>query len=209
MSSTILVKTIAGAGLAGGMAGGSYLVSTYLFPRKDQFSNKTIQDHINSLKLKLISSLDKSKVAKQWEEEYKLDEANIKSAIPEAITWEKFRDWCETSLQLKKSEHENLVSKVQKWCTVGTIEDRISRKSGKSLISEEGFTSDWENIYTTNNQAADRKTLGLEENQNSGKKQTDIETIKSFCRVEKRKDFLADKKGDSFDKVEKWCTKSN
>ncbi|AEG73599.1 hypothetical protein MHF_1363 [Mycoplasma haemofelis Ohio2] len=209
MSSTILTKSIAGAGLAGGIAGGSYLASPYLLPKKEESPNTTIEDHINSLKLKLISSLEQSKVAKQWEEEYKLDEANIKASMPEASTWEKFKEWCGTSLQLKKSEHESLVSKVQKWCTIGTIEDRISRKSGKSLISEEGATDDWEKIYTTNNQSADRTALGLEGSPNNTKKQSDIDAIKAFCKQEKKKDFLAENKESSFDRVEKWCTKTS
>ncbi|AEG73594.1 hypothetical protein MHF_1358 [Mycoplasma haemofelis Ohio2] len=189
---------LAGAGAAGGgLAGGIHLLK----------STPTIQDQLKSLEL--ISSLDPSKVDAQWNEEFTLDSERIKAAIPSVNSGQELKNWCSDSLKKESKGNDDLIVQVKKWCTIGTIEERLSRKKGKAFIVDTEDT-EWEKIYNNNTTGSDRKAIGLDENKDdSAKKDSDKKAIKAFCTKEKGNKFLAETKTTSADRVEKWCMKSS
>ncbi|AEG73625.1 hypothetical protein MHF_1389 [Mycoplasma haemofelis Ohio2] len=192
--------TLAGVGAAGsGLAGGAYLLK----------KTDTIQDHIKSLNLELISSLETSKVSAQWEAEFNLGKESIKASISSIDSWEKLKNWCSESLKAKSEGNGDLISKVRKWCVLGTIEEKLARKKGIEFISDTD-SEGWEKIYTDNSVSTDREAIGLAGTKNdSQNKDSDKQKIKDFCNTKKTEKFLAETKTTSADRVEKWCTKTS
>ncbi|AEW45850.1 hypothetical protein MHC_04970 [Mycoplasma haemocanis str. Illinois] len=188
----------AGVGAAGGgLAGGIHLLK----------STSTIQDQLESFEL--ISSLHPSKTDAQWNAEFTLDSEKIKEVIPLVNSGQELKKWCSESLKKKSKGNDDLIAKVKRWCVVGTIEERLSRKKNKTFILDTE-DSEWEKIYNSNTTGSDRKAIGLDENKNdSSKKDSDKQAIRSFCTKEKGNKFLAETKTTSADMVEKWCMKTS
>ncbi|CBY93345.1 hypothetical protein HF1_13370 [Mycoplasma haemofelis str. Langford 1] len=201
MKTTTAVLT--GTAATGGIVGGGFLANSLIY------KSNTLEDHLKSKNLILISSLGSEKEGKQWSAEFELDQVEIKKYNDKIISGEKLKEWCQKNVKLELEKHEDLVPYLEKWCVLGTIESRISRSSGKELITE-GDSRGWESVYNTNSAENLRTKIDLQgtKDQNSGKKDEDIKKIKAFCTANKGKTFKAEEKTSVYDVVVEWCTKT-
>ncbi|AEG73631.1 hypothetical protein MHF_1395 [Mycoplasma haemofelis Ohio2] len=192
-------------GLSGAAAAGTGATGYYLYSRNS--GEETIRSKVSSLQLISSLSLSKEEMEQQWKEEFNLDKEEIKKVVTgiqeDSKGGEALSAWCNDSLS--KSPTEPLLTNVKKWCVVGTIESRIGK--GKQFLEESG--SEWESKWSTNTDATKRQKVGLtgSKDQNNNNKDSDIGTIKKFCRDNRTKKFLAKEKTTVYDVVLEWCTK--
>ncbi|AEW45258.1 hypothetical protein MHC_01960 [Mycoplasma haemocanis str. Illinois] len=195
-----MIKLVYAFGSISAIGGGVFTIK-YIY---DKSSSISIESHLKYKNLTLISSLNS---ASQWDEEYKLDKDAIKAVIKVANDSEggtKLKEWCSQQLSKPFKESEDL-SKIERWCTVGKISQRIPK--GKELLNNESETSEWEKIYNKNVDQSERNKIALSNSKGDGTKDNDLSTIKKFCSDNKDKPFLADKKTTEYDLVNLWCIK--
>ncbi|AEG72796.1 hypothetical protein MHF_0524 [Mycoplasma haemofelis Ohio2] len=195
-----MMKGAYALGAASAIGGGAF-TAKYIYDRSSSIS---IESHLKSKNLTVISSLNSTS---QWEEEYKLDKDAIKAEIQITNDNEggtKLKEWCSQQLSKPFKEGEDL-SKIERWCTVGKISQRIPK--GKELLQDGAESSEWEKLYNKNTDQSERSKLSLASSKEDGTKNSDLTAIKKFCSDNKDKPFLADRKATEYDLVILWCIK--
>ncbi|AEG73609.1 hypothetical protein MHF_1373 [Mycoplasma haemofelis Ohio2] len=188
-------------GLSGVAAAGTGLTGYYLYSKSPQ--DDSIRSKLSSFRL--ISSLSKEEVEKQWKAEFEIDKDEIKKVIThitdENKGGEALSKWCGENLD--KPAKEPLLTNVKRWCTIGSIESRISKD--KTFIGE--AEQDWESKWSQHSTTEKRKKIGLTQTKGDGTKENDVAAIKAWCNQNRSKDFLAKEKEAVYDEVVSWCVK--
>ncbi|AEW45220.1 hypothetical protein MHC_01770 [Mycoplasma haemocanis str. Illinois] len=194
-----------------GFGGAAVTTSTYAGIYYVNRERPSVAEYLKSSGYKLIFFIENSDNVKlQFLEEFKSDRENIKLLIgftgsSDENGGKALEKWCSSKLNEEYSEHLGDLSGVKKYCVLRTIESQLSRNK-KGVLSE-GDASKWDQTYEQRKKTttlSPRSQVGLNGDWTTPNKNTDLQTIKHWCKTQSQSYFLAHEK--IYTNVYNWCT---
>ncbi|AEG73476.1 hypothetical protein MHF_1238 [Mycoplasma haemofelis Ohio2] len=200
------------ASLGGASAASAAAVGGYHYILKKDTSI-SIRDALKESKL--ISSLPSESLVKQWQEEFKSDQENIKNSISilkDASTPEeggrRLGEWCSSQMDLDSKEHSSIFELVKKYCLVRDLSSQLKRNK-KSVLGKDQ-ESEWKAVYQQRKtQQSTRADVGITDAtwpSNNDKDAEELLVIQAWCEKTEKEEFLASDNNSKYDKLLKWCT---
>nr|WP_045118523.1 hypothetical protein [Mycoplasma haemocanis] len=216
MPSSVIFKSVIAAGATGGVLGGAYLVTPYVFPKKESIRSKLEKAGWNIL---LHTGRDSEWTAIY--EKYKSKETNDLSKLDGTVTKNESNDTgipklkksCESALS--KEFSESLYKAAVRWCvTPISVENRLQHLGGytKINIDENNTTLDhetWKQREVTfkSNSSKNSSDFGITFPASTNNQESNIKEIKKGCKKHLEKKNYEDDFESSIQNARNWCNK--
>ncbi|AEW45795.1 hypothetical protein MHC_04695 [Mycoplasma haemocanis str. Illinois] len=204
-----LVKPFVILGSSGTLAAGAYLTKDSWMSSSKKRQEQTIANALQNRRL--ISSLQTSDLAKQWEEEFESDQETLKkllgdSSLDKSKGGKALSEWCDGKMSLDVDKNKEIFKNVEKYCLIRSVASQLERKQ-KTLLKE-NQEQEWKSTYNKRKSTSSKRDdIGLNgADWNTDKESEDLPKVKEWCAANSGKDFLASDNNDIYTKVLKWCT---